>query len=86
MKLMTEDYAARTMEGGCCFGNVRTNKYMKLSGICLVESIKILLMLSTHYFKAKDWFIETRDEGYFATLRLRRVLLFEDGLRGISSY
>jgi hypothetical protein len=30
-ELKTEDYTARTMEGGCCFGNVEMKIYMKLS-------------------------------------------------------
>jgi hypothetical protein len=62
MKLRTQDHTART-PGGRCFENVRTNKYMKLLGE--TPCGKHQHLTNTKYSPARDWFIKTRDEGYF---------------------
>jgi hypothetical protein len=58
------------MEGGCCFGNVRTDKYTNLSGKTSYDEHQHVT--NTKYPQARDWSAKTRDEGYFVTV-LKKV-------------
>jgi hypothetical protein len=55
-KLKTKDYTARTMEGGCCFGNMRTKIYIleTFKEKCLCEKHQRLTKVKYSSFKAKD--------------------------------